>query len=477
VFKTPSRRFAEIGTAHRPSDTRTVMGRAVILGGSMAGLMAARVASDHAEEVLVVEPDDTDNPRRPRPGVPQGSQVHGLLPAGLRQLDRWYPGYFDEAVAAGGVAPPIDAPLHFYTNDVLHPVAPVVPGAGGLCATRPFLESLVRRRTLAIDNVRFIHGRAEGLVFGPDRVTGVRYRAAGADETVTETADLVVDAMGRSSRLSDWLADASWPRPRLRRMTIKLNYATALVRRDVNVADEWVVISRTTPGQGRVPRIGGITAVEGDRWIMLISGYGDDRPTRDAEDFRSRCRNDFPPVFGTIVDGCEMVEPVVTYHQADSRRRDFHELDRLPRGLVAVGDAVASFNPIYGQGMTSAALHASCLSNHLRTGSSPRDYYGQVRTVVNAAWQTSTTADLALPHVDGPYPPGYRAIKWFADQLYETSMTDAVIASRLGGVTTMLAHPVTLGRPGTVLRVAGKRALAAVGRSSTPPPPGPAPAA
>ncbi|MEV1072959.1 FAD-dependent oxidoreductase [Micromonospora parva] len=454
----PSRLFAEIATAERPAETRVVMRRAVVLGGSIAGLLAARVLSDHAEEVLIVERDPSDVDAGPRPGVPQGSQVHALLPAGQVQLERWFPGIADEALALGAPPPPRDpGTAKVFVNGVLG-LPPAATGTGpALITTRPFLEALVRRRTLAVDNIRMVYGRAEGVLFDERRVTGARYVPEGGTEPVVEAADLVVDAMGRSSRLSDWLAEHGWPRPPLQRMPIKLNYATALFKRDEKVSDAWVAVFHTMAGRGRTARIGGINSVEGDRWIMLVAGYDGDRPSRDAADFTARCREHYPQMFGDIAEHGEMLGGVVTYHQADSRRRDFHKLDRLPAGLVAAGDAVASFNPVYGQGMTSATLHASCLSRYLRSGPKPHDeparaYFDQVRVVVDAAWQISTTADIELPHVDGPYPPGYRVTKWFGDLLFRASLTDPVLNARLGRVTTMLDHPAALSRPGTLLR-------------------------
>ncbi|MER6592230.1 FAD-dependent oxidoreductase [Micromonospora purpureochromogenes] len=454
----PPRLFAEIATAERPAQTTVVMRRAVVLGGSIGGLMAARVLSDHAEEVLIIERDPSDVEDGPRPGVPQGSQVHALLPAGQIQLERWFPGIVDEAHALGAPPPPSDeGAAKIFVNGVLG-LPPAPSGTGPtLITTRPFLEALVRRRTLAVDNIRMVYGRADGLVFTDRRVTGARYVPEGGGEPVVEPADLVVDAMGRSSRLSDWLADNGWPRPPMQRMPIKLNYATALFKQDEKVSDAWVVVYHTMAGKGRTARIGGINSVEGDRWIMLVAGYDEDRPSRDVADFTARCREHYPQMFGDIAEYGEMLGGVVTYHQADSRRRDFHKLDRMPAGLVAAGDAIASFNPVYGQGMTSAMLHASCLSAYLR--SSPnlheepaRAYFERVRVIVDAAWQTSTTADIELPHVDGPYPPGYRVTKWFGDLLFRTSLTDPVLSARLGRVTTMLDHPATLSRPGTLLR-------------------------
>ncbi|NMH77186.1 FAD-dependent oxidoreductase [Pseudonocardia xinjiangensis] len=440
------------------------MGRAVVLGASMAGLLAARVLSDHAEEVVVIERDAADTGYEPRPGVPQGSQVHALLPAGQVQLERWFPGFAEEALAAGAVVPSPSG-TRMYVNGVLQPPPQRIAGSGiALVTTRPFLEAMVRRRTTAIANIRILHGRAEGVVFTGDRATGVRYRPTGesadADATI-QPADLVVDAMGRSSRLSDWLEENGWVRPPMQRMPIKLNYATAMFRRDEQISDISVVVSQTRPAPDRVARIGGINAVEDNRWIMLISGYADDRPSRDPAEFAARCRRDFPSVFGYIAEQAEMLGDVITYHQADSRRREFHELERFPAGLVAIGDAVASFNPVYGQGMTSAALHASCLSAYLRgeprLDEPAREYFDKVRVVVDAAWQVSTLADLALPRVDGPYPPGYALISKLGDMVLAMSAVDPEINRRMSMVTTMLAHPSTLARPSTLVRAVGAR--------------------
>ena len=435
-----------------------LMRRAVVLGGSMAGLLAARVLSDHCSEVLIIERDPGSDGGAARPGVPQGTQLHSLLPAGQAQLERWFPGFFAESAAEGSIEPGPDA-LRFYMNGALREKPPV-GGGQALINTRPFLEQQVRRRVVAIDRVRVVPGRADGLTFDGDRVTGVTIRDDTGEPAGLE-ADLVVDATGRSSRLSDWLEAAGWPRPPMQRMGIRLNYASALFARAEPDRDAPVTIAHTTAARGRRPRIGGILPVEGGRWIVLIAGYADDRPDRDVEEFTRRCRDDFPEMFGRIATSGRRLTDVVTYHQADSRRRDFDRLDRLPAGIIAAGDAVASFNPVYGQGMTSAALHASALSEHLRSApdlNAPATaYFDRVRVVVDAAWEMSTFADLALPHVEGPYPKGYRLKSWIGDMIYEAAGTDQVVNDRLGLVTTMLAHPSALATPSVVLRALGTR--------------------
>lgn len=453
-----ARRFAAISTSEPVRGQQVLIRQAVVLGGSVAGLMAARVLSDHAERVLIVERDDLaalDLPDErvvaevtPRPGVPQGSQVHALLPSGLNQLRRWFPGFVEDALAAGAVNPP-PGTNRFYLDGRLRQDPPTGPAAEALISSRPFLEALIRHRVLQLPNVDTVQGTAEGLIVEDDAVTGVR--CDGADVT----ADFVVDATGRSSRLGDWLGGHGFPRPQMQRMGIKLNYATALFRRPAD-PEVWTCISVANPGPGKVARIGGFTPIEGDRWTMLVSGYADDKPGRDAGEFRRRCVEDFPPDFGAVATTAEQVGEVITYRQADSRRREFHRLRRFPARLVATGDAVASFNPVYGQGMTSAMLHASALSAYLRgrpdLSRPARSYFRDVKVIVDAAWQVSTMADLALPHVDGPYPKGYQAIRRVSGLIFKASMTDQQVNRRLGQVTAMLAHPSALASPRFLVR-------------------------
>ncbi|GAB7050977.1 FAD-dependent oxidoreductase [Catenuloplanes indicus] len=452
------RQFAQITSVAPATGPRAALGRAVVLGGSIAGLMAARVLSEHADEVVIVEPDDLvaldvpGAPPVPRPGVPQGGHVHALLPAGQAQLARWFPGFTEDAVRAGAPVRPHASRFVFYLDGARRPPADPGVQAESLSSSRPFLEALIRHRVLALPAVTTRTGRAAGLLIEGGRVTGVRLTGGG-----TLDADFVVDATGRSSRLGDWVAAHGFPKPATQRMGIALTYATALFHRPPE-PDVWGTIAVTTPAPGRPARQGGFTPIEGGRWTMLIAGYGDDRPGRDREDYRRRCERDFPPEFAHVVNTAGWASDVATYHQADSRRRDFTGLERFPARLVAAGDALASFNPAYGQGMTSALLHASCLSRYLRgrpdLDRPARTYFAETRVVVDAAWQTSTAADLALPHVDGPYPRGYRLRRWAGGLISAAAAHDPVVNRGLSRVTTMIDHPAALSRPGLLLRAA-----------------------
>ncbi|MCG5435182.1 FAD-dependent oxidoreductase [Micromonospora foliorum] len=444
----PSRVFAELNAARPPDQPSPTMGTAVVVGGSVAGLLAARVLSDHADTVVIIDRDDPQVTGA-RPGVPQGTQLHALLPGGLFQLERLFPGFRDEALARGAIESPPTARRN-YLDGRLKVVVP--DDADSLAGSRPLLEGLIRQQVLRLPNVKTITARATGLVVDGTAVTGVRCEVGGVPGV--ERGDLVVDAMGRSSKLSDWLERADWDRPVTRRMTVHLNYATALFRRPEVTPASTVVLALNTARTSVDVAGAAFFAIEDGRWMAMMAGYRNDRPGRTAEDFVRRLREQFPPEFGEVADQ-EMIGDVQTYHHADSRRRDFHALKRFPAGLISVGDAVASFNPVYGQGMTAAALHAACLSTYLRSGpdlrAPARHFLALQKVVVDAAWSLSTSADLALPHVDGPYPRGYRLSRWASGQIIAATVTDVTTARRFNDVVSMREHPGSLARPGVLL--------------------------
>ncbi|WP_242483716.1 NAD(P)/FAD-dependent oxidoreductase [Streptomyces sp. NE5-10] len=429
------------------------MRRAVVMGGSYAGLFAARVLGDFAEEVVVVEPDAIGEDGLGR-RTPQRRQLHALLSMGHRRLERWFPGITDELVRDGARLGEGED-VRFYVDGRLK--APV-PEARMLGATRPFLEARLRRRVELLGNVRFVRAEVTGLVLRGGRVTGVVTHDP-ADDGLRD-ADLVVDATGRSSRLGEWLGRHGWDEAPVDRMRVDLGYATASFHRGDELGG--TVIAHSSPGpasdyQPKVTEPGALAAVEGDRWSVVLAGYAEHRPGPDPEEFLRRMRRCVAPI-RTVAEASPMIGDVVTYRFVESRRRVHSRLRRFPGGLVVTGDALASVNPVYGQGLTLAALEADALAAHLRTGARPHapalGYFRRAEAAVDAAWQLSTAADLAQPHVTGPYPRGYRARRWVADRLTEASVTDPAVNAAYMRVVHMEAPPTALTDPRLLARAA-----------------------
>jgi 2-polyprenyl-6-methoxyphenol hydroxylase-like FAD-dependent oxidoreductase len=443
----------------------TAFDTACVLGGSIAGLLAARVLADHARRVVIIERDETEYADRARSGVPQGQHVHALLPAGRLWIERWLPGFTQEAQRLGAVLGTDEQMVIYFDG---HPQAR--GGERGLLgASRPFLEARIRTLVTALPNVSVLHAQATGLQYHDDAVSAVRY-TAGQQEAVLET-DFVVDAMGRSSRLSVWLDEDGYDKPRMQRLPSGINYASALFERstkadDLDLANALGIFSAPRPGSA--VSVAAASAIEDEKWLVLLVGYGQDQPGGSIEEFRAACAQ-LPAIYREATSGA-VAREVATYRQADSRRRDFHGLARFPARLVAVGDAVASFNPVYGQGMSSAALHASCLAEFLSSrpdlDRAAMGFFELQEVVVDAAWMVSAGGDAARLDAESgaDVPPHVQNQRWALQQVIGATLADGGIARAFNDVSYMLRHPVTIADPELLQRaVAVNQKLAAGG--------------
>jgi len=451
VTESPIAVFDKLTRVDLPERPPVLFDTACVLGGSIAGLLAARVLADHARTVRIIERDEVNVQGRPRAGVPQDRQGHGLLPGGLAQIERWLPGFTREAQDLGGVLVGPDQQVVYLDGH-----RQVRSGDTRiLMGSRPFLESRIRRRVLALPNVSTLSAPATGLEYRNNAVSAVRYVADGVDGVMS--VDFVVDAMGRASKLSEWVEQAGYDRPRLQRLRTGISYATALFERsdkpdDLDLACALAQFSPPSSPNGLAA--GAVNAIEGDQWLVMLMAYGDHQSSRSIEAFRSTCAK-LPPIFGKAVSGV-MSREIVTYHQADSRRRDFAGLAHFPARLVSVGDAVASFNPVYGQGISSAALHASCLSEYLvgdpALGMPAAKFFALQEVVVDAAWTISAGGDAArLDAIEGAdVPVDVQRQRWAMDQLIRATLVDETVAHAFSAVAFMLAHPFSLGDPALV---------------------------
>lgn len=453
--------FESLVEAEPPHDAPVLFDRACVMGGSIAGLLAARVLSDRAREVVIVEPDEFPAEAETRSGVPQDQQVHTLLPAGLLWVERWLPGVTQEAQDRGASLCGPDKTLTAFNG---------IPRAADgsdhqlLAIGRPLLEALIRDRVTALPHVSVLRARATGLRYGDGAVDGVRFVESGTGDQGKGAegvfaADFVVDAMGRSSRLSHWLKQDGYDQPRLERLEAPINYATALFERTETFADLEAagVLQQFAPEypSGGVS-VAAANAIEGRQWLVMLMGYGDNRPGRTIDEFRAIC-GQLPDVFGEATGGA-VTREVVTFHQAESRRRHFTEASRLPARLVSVGDAVASFNPIYGQGMSSAALHASCLASYFGSGAdldaAATDFFRLQQVVVDAAWSVSAGGDAALLDAEkgAEVPEEVRQQRWAMEQIVGATLVDGHVTRAFNNVSYMLRHPATLADPALLER-------------------------
>nr|WP_155074304.1 FAD-binding monooxygenase [Streptomyces taklimakanensis] len=423
----------------------------------MAGLLAARVLSDHHAEVLLVDRDRLVDTAGPRRGVPHGRHAHGLVGRGQQVLEELFPGLTEDMRAAGAEPGDFGRDCHWYFNG--RRIAPVETGLVSIPATRPVLEERVRRRVQAIPTVRFLEEHdILGLEATADRtrITGARVQAraaGGAPRTLD--ADLVVDTTGRGSRTPVWLEELGYERPEEERIGIDLAYTTRHYRlsRDP-LGDGQAIIPAATPGH---PRGGLFYRVPGtgDQYELSLTGILGDHPPTDPEGFLEYARSlPVPDIHEAIVDGEPLDDPVMFRYPA-SVWRHYERLRRFPRGLLVMGDAVCSFNPVYAQGMTVAALEALELRRHLERDPVPRAaaFFRGVATGIKAPWELAAGSDLGYSGVAGRRTPKVRAINAYVAMLQDAAVHDPELSRAFIRVAGLVDPPQALLRPRTFLRV------------------------
>ncbi len=323
---------------------------AIVIGGSMAGLVAGRVLADHFDSVTILERDRLSDGPESRKGVPQDKHPHILLVRGARILEEMFPGVQAEMTAAGAPLVNWGQDLFWYTSAGLWPKTR--SDLNSTSSSRPFLDWHVRRRLAAHPRVRFCEEHdATGLLAEDSgrTVTGVRLRrrgqAAANQKTEEMQADLVVDASGRSSRAPDWLAELGYARPEETVINSFLGYATRMFQPGADFIHDWKVVG-VLPQPPALPRGGVIIPIENGRWMITLSGAARDYPPTDEKGFLAFADSLASPVVGKAIRHAKPLSPIFAYQRTENRWRHYERLDRWPERFVALGDAVSAFNPV-----------------------------------------------------------------------------------------------------------------------------------
>jgi 2-polyprenyl-6-methoxyphenol hydroxylase-like FAD-dependent oxidoreductase len=430
-------------------------GRAVVLGASVAGLLAARVLADAYAEVVVVERDELAHAAAHRRGVPQSRHIHGLLARGQQVLEELFDGLTAELVDRG--APAGDMLERVRVCFGGHRLQPGRSDLLALQASRPLLEAGLRARVRTLPSVVFMD-RCDvvGLTTtsAGGRVTGARVirRVDGSAEQ-TLTADLVVDATGRGSRTPAWLEMLGYPRPPVERVRIGLGYASRTYRLATGLLDgDLGILNAATPDH---PRGGALAVMEDDRCLVTLFGtLGDHPPTnpRGFTDFAATLR--FPDIHQALRDAQPLDNPVPFRHPASVRHR-YERLSRLPDSLLVMGDAVCTFNPIYGQGMSVAALQALALRDHLQQHTRPQPvrFFRQIGRIVDVPWNMAIGGDLAFPRVVGKRTVRMRVLNGYLVKLFAGAAHDPRLGRAFLRVAGLVDPPQALLAPSVVARV------------------------
>jgi 2-polyprenyl-6-methoxyphenol hydroxylase-like FAD-dependent oxidoreductase len=405
---------------------------AYIIGASISGLLAAAALSDRFDNVIVLERDDLTGDGGSRRGVPQSRHLHGLLSRGLTSMETLLPGLTGDLEAAG--VPSGDLLRDFQWMVDGRPLPRVESGLQGLSASRPFLESAIRARVAALPTVEIRTGRTvHGLITAPDgRVTGVR-----TDAGDLTGADLVVDASGRGSRARQWLAEMGYPEAPIESLEINLHFVSRYFKLDGQDLGGLGTLSSAYPER---PYGMNVTRVENDTAQLTISCIAGAEPPADHESMLALAGNGGASVVANVLRTAEPVGPVSVMRFPVERRVRFDRMDGFPEGFLPVGDAVSSFNPTYGQGMTLAGLNALLLRERTDVG-----FLGEAAGLADVPWAMVVSNDRRYG-ADGVRDE-------FTTKMRAALPGDPELAKVYLGVANLVLPPTALRDPEIVKRV------------------------
>lgn len=429
-------------------------------------MLAACALSETFDRVTILERDVISGNLEGRPGVPQARHLHALLPRGRRILERWFPGITSEFQAAG-------AEILDLANDI----AWLTPQGWGvrfpsefeaLTSTRDLLDWVVRRRLLQLPNVNLLQGcEVKSLRGRAHLVEGVNlnFRAENRRGASSDflRSEFVVVATGRNSSAPNWLRELGLPEPETSGVDAHVGYASRMFRRPSQFQSAWrALFIQAAPPAAK--RAGILFPVEGNRWFVTLQGGDRDYPPADEAGFLEFARTLRSPLLFEAVKDAEPLTPISSYRATQNKVQHYERLKSWPDRLIVFGDAACAFNPVYGQGITTAALAAEDLQRCFRQSCGKLDgvahhFQRRLANINRAPWMLSTSEDLRYAGVEGAAAsPGIRFMRKYINNVLRFATRSKTVRRRFLEVQGMLKGPAAIFSPLVVAQVS-KEAL------------------
>ena len=434
--------------------------RAIVIGGSIAGLLTARILTNHFQQVTIIERDSlTDSTKRL--GVPQTNFAHILVKRGLQIIEELFPGFQDELIAQDAIEVDVAADIDFLSS-----------GGWGVrfdsdikivSCSRTLLEQSLRKRILALPQVKIeTDTRVKALLTNGDRtgVTGVTLQQRDSSTPESVFAELIVDASGRSSSLSKWLTALGYKQPEETVIDAHIGYATRIYKIPPELSRDWkVMFIQASPPQSPYGAV--IAPIEGDRWIVGLMGGDRTTPHANETEWLNFIRQLPSNRFDEAIKTAEPISPIMCFRSAENRLYHCDRLSRWPDNFVALGDAVCAFNPVYGQGMTVAAMGAITLDRCLQAQHSEKlqgmakKFQKHLAKVNSIPWELATGEDYRYRTTEGGSPNFItRLMHAYMDRLLPLTNYNVPVRLTLLEVFHLLRSPTALLHPGIIIPVA-----------------------
>jgi 2-polyprenyl-6-methoxyphenol hydroxylase-like FAD-dependent oxidoreductase len=435
--------------------------QAIVIGGSIAGLLAARVLSNYFERVLILERDRFSANPQPRQGIPQSYHPHVLLIQGQQILEQFFPGLTVQLAEQGALTVDWSADFRWHLGAGWAPRFP--SDLMSTACTRNLLEATIRQRLVADPCVEILEAhQVQGLLADASysQVTGVRVQNA-QKQSIELRAQLVVDASGRGSKATKWLSQLGYDAPEEATVKSFLGYSTCWYE---SLSDEvlnckMLYLMPKPPYQSR----GAVMQkTEQGRWLVNLIGVGKDYPPTDHAGFLDFAQSMHDPIVYESIRDARPLSSIYGYQRTENRCRHYERLDRRPDNFIITGDAVCAFNPVYGQGMTTAARGAIALEQSLRQVQNPqlnlkgfaKRFQKKLAQVNTLPWMMATSDDFRWPDTEGKQPNlTTRLIQNYLVEVQREVPNNKFVFKKLAEVIHLINSPTSLLHPQIIGRI------------------------
>ncbi|OHX48525.1 FAD-dependent oxidoreductase [Cytobacillus oceanisediminis] len=438
--------------------------KAVIIGGGISGKLAARVLSEIFQEVIILERDSEPHGPFPRKGVPQGEHIHALLFSGANGLEELFPGITEKFNASGAVKINSTQDISWFHHGVWK--LRYVGDYTTILQTRPHLEWHIEQYLKNIPNVTIQYSQnVQNFIYieEENRITGVEI-INGSNSIRTLNADLIVDASGVNGLSSRWLNKREVHIPE-ETVKIDLSYFTKTLQLPDNQNRDWSIkLLYPNPPFEKIG--GGISKVEGNRFLVTFMGYHNE--INEKEILKSD--NSFIEIAKKLpkldiyqeLKVATALSSTSTYRVPNITWRRFDKVNNFPNGLLMIGDTICRIDPFFGQGMSIAVMEAlalkELLTNETYTNQKMIEtFHQQAVKIISPIWNMVITEDFRYPETIGKKPAGLSIQQWYAKNIFLLSSENKDIYNSFIKVMHLLRPTSTLMHPRIIKSVLKRR--------------------
>jgi 2-polyprenyl-6-methoxyphenol hydroxylase-like FAD-dependent oxidoreductase len=432
----------------------TTREHAVVIGGSMAGLVAARVLSNHFKNVTIIEKDKVNDKPETRKGQPQTRHIHLLLVHAMNILTEYFPQLKKELLENGALELDVGNDYNWYSYGGFKKKG--ATGIKALTMTRQLLEYHVKKHALDIKNITIQdEAKVIEMKMQDENVKALVVEKTGERHVIN--TDFVVDASGRGTSAFRWLKQHGYPTPEESKIKIDIMYVTILFERKKMPEGEKTEVISYTPDAPKEKLGAVLMPIEDDRWVLTLIGMrGAVPPQNDDELLKFLKELPISELYDTIATATRLTDFVV-YKYPNSVRRHYEKLKKFPGSYLVLGDAVSSFNPMYAQGMASSICQAKILDEVLKSTPSNekvfKPYINKVNKVIEDFWTSGAYEDFKYPETEGEKPVGLKTINGYMKALQKAANKDAELFKEILEVAGALKSGKELFRPKILWKV------------------------